>query len=147
MKFIEKLYKFMYGRYGVDELYKFLFWIYILLIIINIFVDSSIIVVIELIILFIMFYRFFSKKINKRKKENKKYLNIKNKVLKPFDNIKRNIKDKEHVYVKCSKCKKSLKLDIPMERGIKTIKCPNCKNRFKRLVLKKVKVEIITRGK
>ena len=35
MKFEEKIRKFMYGRYGPDELYKFLFELYIVLIIIH----------------------------------------------------------------------------------------------------------------
>ena len=38
MKFINKLQKFMYGRYGIDELYKFLFYFYILLLILNLFI-------------------------------------------------------------------------------------------------------------
>lgn len=42
MKFEEKIRKFMYGRYGPDELYKFLFELYIVLIIINLFIRSNI---------------------------------------------------------------------------------------------------------
>lgn len=147
MKYIEKIQRFMYGRYGVDELYKFLFLVYFGLIIVDLFIHNFVLFIIQTLILFIMFYRVFSKNINRRRKENKMYLKIKNKLLSPFDNIKKNIKDKEHVYVKCRKCKKVLRIPIPMERGIKKVKCPNCGKRRKKLVLKKVKVEIITNKK
>jgi hypothetical protein len=56
----------MYGRYGVDDLYKFLFHTYILLLLLNLFIKNNIISILELIIFVIMFYRVFSRKIYKR---------------------------------------------------------------------------------
>ena len=41
-KFIYKLYKFMYGRYGIDELYKVGLILCIILSIINIFLNNRI---------------------------------------------------------------------------------------------------------
>lgn len=143
MKWINKLQKFMYGRYGPDELYKFFFGLYIFVIILDLFFNSQVLVYIELIIIFIMFYRVLSKNISKRSKENRQYLKIKNKIIKPFNNLKRNIKDKDNIYKKCPKCKTTLKLPIPYERGIKHTKCPKCKNRLTLFVLKKQKIEII----
>ena len=72
MKFIDKLQKFMIGRYGPDELYHFLFKLYIILLIINVFFVKYIILeYIELFIVLFIFYRFFSKKsINEEKKIN-----------------------------------------------------------------------------
>lgn len=90
-----------------------------------------------------MFYRFFSKKIYKRSNENQKYLKIKNNLLKPFKNFKRNMKDKDYIYKKCNNCKKTLRLPLPYERGIKHTKCPNCKKKLTIFVLKKQKIEII----
>ena len=147
MKFIDKFRKFMYGRYGIDDLYNFLFYFYIFLCIINLFIKSTIILIIEFLIFVLMFYRVFSKKINIRKKENKIYINIKSKVIKPFINIKRNLKDKQHIYVKCFKCKTTLKLPLPTKIGIKHAKCPKCKKRLTFLALKREKIEIIKDGK
>lgn len=148
MKFIEKFQKFMYGRYGVDDLYKFLMYVYISLVIINLFVKSNIISIIELIIFIIMFYRFFSKKIYKRSNENVKFLRSRGKLLKPFYIIKRNYRDRhECIYKKCKHCKKLLKLPIPESMGIKVVKCPKCKKVFKMLVLRYEKVEIISNKK
>ena len=98
MKYIEKFRRFMYGRYGIDELYQFLLKLYVLLFILNLFIKSNIISIIELVVVIIMFYRLFSKKIKMRRKENNLYLKIKSIISKPFINLKRNIKDKNHVY-------------------------------------------------
>lgn len=144
MNFIQKIQKFMYGRYArPDELYKFFFWLYIILFIISLFINSSILQVIQLLIIFIIIYRLFSKNIYKRSAENQKFLKFRKKITKPFINIKRNIEDKDHIYKKCPKCKTVLKLPVPSERGIKTAKCPHCKKRVKVLALKKLKIEII----
>lgn len=147
MKIIEKLRKFMYGRYGIDDLYNFMFRLYIFLIIFNLFIKSNVITLLELIVLIIIFYRMFSKKIYKRSNENQKFLKIKKKLLKPFRNIRRSIKDKEYIYKNCKHCKKLLKLPIPYKRGLKEVKCPKCNKTFKMLVIKKNKIEIISKKK
>lgn len=147
MKFSERLRMFMYGRYGVDELYKFLFVIYFFLIILNTIFKSNILRICELIILVIMLYRFFSKKIYVRRAENQKYIKIKNSLIKPFKNLKRNIRDKEHVYKKCRRCKTTLKLPLPKKRGFNKAVCPHCKNKVRLFTLKKEKIEIIKTSK
>lgn len=146
MKYLDKLRKFMYGRYGVDELHKFTFYLYVILIIINLFIKTKVLILTELFLLFIIFYRMLSKKIYKRSNENQLYLKYKKKLLKPFRNLRRNIKDKEYIYKKCKHCKKLLKLPVPYKRGIKEVKCPKCKKNFKMLVLKISKVEIISKN-
>ena len=67
----------MIGRYGIDELYKFLFNLYLILFFPNIFLRNSIITKIEFIILFIAIYRVLSKNIKQRRKENKMFLTAK----------------------------------------------------------------------
>jgi len=143
MNFVNKLRNFMNGRYGPDDLYKFLFWFYFFIFATNIFVDSIILNYVEISIVVVMFYRFFSKNIYKRNKENQTYLKLKKKILKPFKNVSRNIKDKDNIYKKCNKCKTTLKLPLPEKRGIKHAKCPTCGKRLTVLALKKLKVEII----
>jgi len=147
MKYIEKFQKFMKGRYGPDELYNFLFRLYIVLVILNLFINSIVLFILEIIIIVIILYRFFSKKIYVRSNENQKYLKMKKNILKPFQNIKRNLKDKEHVYKRCSKCKTVLKLPLPSKRGFNKAKCPHCKHRVTLFTWKKDKVEIIVNKK
>ena len=148
MKFITKIQRFMQGRYGPDELYKFLFKLYIFLFIIDLFINSKILTAIELIIVITMFYRFLSKNIYARQKENKWYLKQKNNLLKPINKIKRNYKDRNyHVYKKCKKCKSTLKLPLPPKRGIQHTKCPKCKTKIKFFCLRKEKIEVIKNKK
>ena len=68
-----KLRTFMIGRYGIDDLYKVLLVIYTILILINIFIRSKIIAVIEVLLIIIMIYRVLSKNIYQRRKENDKF--------------------------------------------------------------------------
>ena len=144
MKFIYKLQRFMMGRYGIDEVYKFLFVIYMLLFLLGLFVKWEILTYLEVIVVVIMFYRVFSKNIFSRKKEEKLYLQLKKKVSKPFYNIKRNFLDRDYyVYKKCHNCGKTLKLPLPPKRGIQKVKCPSCKKKIKFLCLRMEKVEVI----
>lgn len=144
MKFGDRYIKFMKDRYGVDELYKFLLLICFVLIVINTFISNNIIRLFEVLLIVIIFYRYMSKNIKLRKKENDKYLEIKDKIIKLFDYNKKKYKDRNtHMYKKCPKCKQKIRL--PLKKGKHTVKCPNCGNRFDVACHKdeKVKVEII----
>lgn len=144
MNFINKIARFMNGRYGIDDLYKFFFKIFFCLVLINLFFHNQILFYIELLIFVIMIYRVLSKNVYQRRKENTKFLYIKNQLLKPFSNIKRNYRDrKQYVYKKCHHCKTTLRLPLPSKRGIHHVKCPECKKRLTLFSLRKEKVEII----
>ena len=148
MKFINNLVKFMYGRYGIDNLYKFCLWFYIFIVIVNIFLHSNILICTEIIIFIIVIYRMFSKNIYRRNLENQMYLKFKKILLKPFNNIKRNFLDrKKYVYKKCHKCKTTLRLPIPYKRGFNHVICPECKNRITCFSLRQKKIEIIRNKK
>lgn len=148
MKFIDKLRRFMIERYGIDDLYNLLFRLYLILFLIDIFINSIVLTIIELIIIVIMFYRFLSKNIYTRQKENREYLKLKKKVLKPFNNLKRNYKDRDYyVYKKCKYCKTTLKLPLPKKRGIQLVKCPKCKKRIKFICFRQEKIEVIKKKK
>lgn len=144
MKFGDRYIKFMKDRYGIDELYKFLLLICFVLLVINTFISNNIIRLFEVLLIVIIFYRYMSKNIKLRKKENDKYLEIKDKIIKLFDYNKKKYKDRNtHMYKKCPKCKQKIRL--PLKKGKHTVKCPNCGNRFDVACHKdeKVKVEII----
>lgn len=129
MKFGDRYIKFMKDRYGIDELYKFLLLICFVLLVINTFVSNNIIRLFEVLLIVIIFYRYMSKNIKLRKKENDKYLEIKDKIIKLFDYNKKKYKDRNtHMYKKCPKCKQKIRL--PLKKGKHTVKCPNCGNRF-----------------
>ena len=144
MKFGDRYIKFMKDGYGIDELYKFLLLVCFVLIVINTFISNNIIRLFEVLLIVIIFYRYMSKNIKLRKKENDKYLEIKDKIIKLFDYNKKKYKDRNtHMYKKCPKCKQKIRL--PLKKGKHTVKCPNCGNRFDVACHKdeKIKVEII----
>ena len=148
MNFKDRLQNFMKGRYGPDDLYYFLFKLYLIIFILNLFINSNILSFIEIIIIIIELYRFLSKKIYIRSSENQIFLKMKKKILKPFRNIKRNYKDRnEWIYKKCKHCKKLLKLPIPEKRGTKTIRCPKCKKESNIFTFRQQKVELIKKKK
>lgn len=141
---MNKIYKFMDGRYGIDELYKFLLIICTILILLNTIIKSKIIDIIELIILIISTIRFLSKNKSKRQKENQIYIKIKNKIIKYYQYQKKRHQDHNtHIYRKCPKCKQKIRL--PLKKGKHTVKCPNCQHHF---IVKcprneKIKIEIV----
>lgn len=137
----------------IDELNKFLIIIDIILIIISLFIKAFLLDLFKFIFLGIIVFRITSKNKIQRQKENKIYLKIVNTLIKPFNNIIRNYKDrKTHVYKKCQKCKTILKLPLPNKRGINHAKCPECENRVTLFSLRKkqkekIKVEVIKKKK
>lgn len=125
----QKFASFMYGRYGPDNLYNFMLVLYVVIILINAFLRSYILSVVELALIFTVFYRFFSRNVYKRSAENRKYLEIKNKIKGVFTLSKSKARDrKTHVYKKCPSCKAVLRL--PRKKGEHTVRCPKCSNRF-----------------
>jgi len=129
-KLKNKLYRFMYGRYGGDKLGTVLSWTYFAFVliytVIGFFWDNPIFTVvcmaISLTLIFFVFFRMFSRNITKRRRENEVFCNF-------FKLRKNKFKDrKTHVYRKCKRCKAVLRL--PRAKGKHFVVCPRCKNRF-----------------
>lgn len=137
----------LYGRNGIDELGLFTIGIYIVLSIINLVTNSFIGDLSALLLVALILFRLLSKNFTARQKENNIFKKITNFIFKPFENLKRNIKDKEHVYKKCPKCKTVLKLPLPTKKGIQKAKCPKCKKSLTLFTFKEEKIEIITNRK
>lgn len=75
-RFMQKLARFFYGRYGMDSLYTALMVLTFALIIINVFAVQWWINLLTLVIIGWMFFRSFSKNIPARRKENERWLKI-----------------------------------------------------------------------
>ena len=126
------------------ELNISLIWLYIIITIINIFINNFYTDITGLILIILIIFRSYSKNIYRRQKENHIFVTILAFIKKPFTNIIRNIKDKEHVYKRCSKCKTTLKLPLPKSIGLNHAKCPKCQKRLTIINFKKEKIELIT---
>ena len=125
----ERLARYMAGRYGIDRLYYFLLAICFILIVINLFVNSYIISLLESALFVYALYRVMSRNIYKRQQENEKFVKFADQP-KKFINLQKckNRDRKTHVYRKCPSCKNNLRL--PKEKGKHTVVCPCCKHRF-----------------
>ncbi|MCH5316877.1 MAG: hypothetical protein J1E05_02765 [Eubacterium sp.] len=129
--------RFMQGRYGVDRLHRVLTWVYFAILIVSIFLSRSVdikiyyaVMLAGLAVLIFAFFRVFSKNIEKRKKENERWLAFENKIKKRFRILRDRWKfRKTHVFKKCPKCKAVLRLK--RIKGIHTVTCPHCKEAFK----------------
>jgi len=125
----EKFYRFMQGRYGNDDLSKFLIGFSMVLIILSLLTKSSIFNLLFWVCLIYSYFRMFSKNHSARYAENQKYLAIKNKWMYKWENQKRIREQKKiyHIY-HCPYCKQ--KIRIPKGKGSIIITCPKCKQEF-----------------
>ena len=124
--------KFMYGRYGADQLSRALIILSFILILILGFLPSNLssLVVIGYIPTIICIFRMFSKNIFKRKQENYKYLKWESSITKWSKQKLNRAKDsKTHKYFTCPDCKQ--KLRVPRGQGKISVTCPKCKKSFK----------------
>lgn len=121
--------EFFRGRYGADKLFYGMCIFAAVLAFINAFAGSLILQLVVYAIIVLAAVRAMSRNIVKRAAENRKFCGICDKIAGKFRLLKRMWKDrKTHCYVKCDGCKKILRL--PKQRGVHTVKCPNCQNSF-----------------
>lgn len=124
-----KLIKFMVGRYGMDQLYYAMLFLALGLMVINIKVNTPILMVLSDGLILLIILRSFSRNIQKRTNENNLFLKIWNPIKKESRIFWRRIKEiRVHRYRKCPKCKKTLQL--PIKRGKHTVNCPECHEKF-----------------
>lgn len=124
----EKLYRFMQGRYGNDQLNQFLLIASVISIVLSFF-GSSVFYPVALVILGYTYFRMFSKNTYKRSEENRKYLQATAKMRLRIQKWKNEMQQRKthHIY-KCPSCKQ--KIRVPKGKGRIEIKCPKCQNRF-----------------
>ena len=142
MSFKSRIAKFLYGRYGADQLYNALFLTQLVCLFLGavlsilgkihaVFTVISIVLYVLSIGLFVWtIFRCFSRNITARRRENQAYLRIKTKLRHPFKKTPTNHPQDTatHVFRSCPHCKANLRL--PREVGKHTAKCPRCGQRF-----------------
>ena len=116
--------RFMYGRYGHDQLTLFLMVCYLLLYLVFAFTGLELLYWLSLALLVCVLFRLLSHSLERRRMENARFLRAINPVL-SWLRLRRNIRrDKEHIYFKCPNCGQQLR--VPRGKGKITVTCRSC---------------------
>lgn len=124
----EKLQRFMWGRYGNDQLNRFLMILVLIFLVLSMFLRGPFYFV-ALAALIYSYFRMFSRNITKRAAENQWYLQKTMKARGWFRKKKQELSQMKqyHIY-KCPKC--GQKIRVPRGRGRIAITCRKCGTEF-----------------
>lgn len=124
----EKFYRFMQGRYGNDQLNRFLIALAMVLLVLSMFLGDFLYLIAVAVMVF-AYYRMFSKKTYKRAGENQKYLQLTWKARTYWSRKKNELSQlKTHHIYRCPSCKQ--KIRVPRGRGKIAIRCRKCGTEF-----------------
>lgn len=121
--------QFMFGRYGLDQLNVVLMVASVALCLISFLFSrinavwtvalSFVLNLLSYVLLFWYILRAFSRNIEKRNRENRRFLAFRSRLT-----------DKQNRYYRCPNCKQTVR--VPRGRGKICIKCPKCSEKFVR---------------
>ena len=131
MSFKERIRRFMTGRYGADQFSRFLSFLALALIVLNIVLRSSLLWLLGLAALVIVYLRMLSKNFEKRRRENERYLQLKYRLTGGVRNwIDRQKQRREYAFFRCPGCHAMLR--VPRGKGKIRVTCRKCGNAFER---------------
>lgn len=113
----DTLRRFMYGRYGTDQLGTALLMLGLVLSVVGFWVRWMPLLAYAVLIFYI--YRCFSKNIPQRRKENAWFLRL-----------TALLRDRQHRYFRCPDCRQSVR--VPRGKGRIKIGCPKCGRKFEK---------------
>ena len=124
--------RFMYGRNGMDQLNRALFWTYLILWLAGSIASgvlqshllNTVFNALTWILMVLIFFRMLSKNLYKRRAENQKCVNWWWGVKSRNAGAKARHADKEHKYFTCKTCKTICR--VPVGKGKIIITCPKC---------------------
>ena len=116
--------RFMFGRYGNDQLNLFLMGLYLLLYLVALMIRGELLYWVSLVLLAVTLFRMSSRNMERRRMENAKFMKAAGPLI-SWVHMRRNIhRDKEHVYFKCPNCGQRLR--VPRGKGQITVTCRAC---------------------
>ena len=132
---IEKLRRFMYGRYGFDQLGRFLFilslvfWAISALLRFTPFYKAYFVFwLLNTLIYVFAIFRILSRNTYQRTVENERYLRLRERVVPRAQKFKRDKMDPDYFYKACPHCGSRLRLR--RIRGKHNTRCPKCGTKF-----------------
>lgn len=116
--------RFMYGRYGSDQLNIFMLALYVILYLIFSFTRFVPLYWLSLVVILAGLFRMLSRDLTRRRAENAKFMKAAGPMLDWF-RLHRNMRrDKEHRYFRCPSCSQQLR--VPRGKGRITVTCRSC---------------------
>ena len=116
-RFKESFARFMYGRYGPDQLNTALLVLGAVLAVLGMITSLPLLTVLSYVPLGWLLFRMFSRNHNRRRLENQKFLQF-------FARLK----DRESRYYACPRCHQTVR--VPRGKGKINIHCPKCGHQF-----------------
>ena len=118
------LQRFMYGRYGSDQLNVFLLVAYLVLLLLSGLPGLGLLETVSLVLMVWTLFRMLSRNCAARRAENAKFLKLAGPVIRWWRLRRTILRDKEHRYFKCPKCGQHLR--VPKGKGTITVHCRGC---------------------
>ena len=120
-RFAAGLRHFMSGRYGMDKLNMAILWAGVIASLLSACIQKQPLNLIfwglSYVLMILSIFRILSRNTYKRYQENRKFLQI-------FDRLK----DRQHRYFDCPKCRQTVR--VPRGKGKIAITCPRCREKF-----------------
>ena len=125
----EKLRQFMIGRYGMDQLNQYLMYGVLILLGLNIFLDSFLLRAWAIIGIVYMYFRMLSRNINRRFQENQAFQGLLFRAGQLFKRFRFDAGEaRKYKIFRCPGC--GQKVRIPRGHGKVSIHCPKCGRDF-----------------
>ena len=118
------LQRFMYGRYGNDQLNNFLTISYLVLFVLYMLSGLQPLYWLCTVLIFVVLFRMLSRNIYKRREENVKFLRKADPAIRWYRLQRTMRRDKDHIYFKCPNCSQQLR--VPRGKGKITVTCRSC---------------------
>ena len=116
--------RFMYGRYGNDQLNLCLIGLYLAVYLLSAFTRIYPLYWVSVALLAVALFRLLSRNLVRRREENVRFLQATGPLVRWF-RLQRTIRrDKEHRYFKCPNCGQQLR--VPRGKGKITVTCRGC---------------------
>ncbi len=133
-RFVNTVRRFMVGRYGTDQLNRFLFVVYLVVWLAERLLGGWLLLGLLWAVLVVLLYRTLSRDIPRRQAENQWFLGWWTPAKGWLTRQWTRIKDFRRCrYRKCPACGAQLRL--PVKRGRRTVTCARCRHQFKTFFL------------
>ncbi len=129
----ERFARFMAGRYGTDQLNRFLSVLSLVLMIVAIVFNKTVVArplwLVAFVLLILVYARMLSRNVYKRNAENYRYLKLRMSITGKFEMISIRWKQrKDYKFFTCPACHTTLR--VPKHKGKINIVCKKCGNSF-----------------